>query len=344
MALGSSWVGKVLKAGGLVAGSAVGASAAAVAWSRFFVDHEVELPDAIDVPRRTMTASGAGEISYYVDDVGPGRPVVLLHSVNAAASAFEMRPLFEAFRGSRPLVAPDLPGFGFSERSERPYRPELYRDALLALLGRFAVPGGADVVALSLSAEHAAMAAVHSPELVHSLVMISPTGFASPARTPAVERLAREGQAADDQRLGLRSDLLEQTGYDLLTTRTSIRFFLRRSIAGDVPEDMVQYAWRTSHRPGARRAPFAFLRGQLFVRDVGALYAQVSVPTLVLFDEDAYSDYALLPGFVLEHPSWAAQRIAGTCGLPQVDAPLATARAIRNWHEAAEEKRPLRLI
>lgn len=52
---------------------------------------------------------------------GEGAPVVLVHSVNAAASSFEMRPLFEGLRGERPVLAFDLPGFGRSQRGPRRY-------------------------------------------------------------------------------------------------------------------------------------------------------------------------------------------------------------------------------
>lgn len=342
MARSRPFMRRLLATGGALTGAAVGLGAATVAWSRFLVDHDVPLPDAIDAPRRRMTTSGAGEVSYYLDDSAPGRPLVLLHGFHAAASAFEMRTLFEAFRATRPVVAVDLPGFGFSERSERAYGPELYQSALTALLGRFAVPGGADVVALSVSAEHAALVAADNPELIRSLVMISPTGFASPGREPRIELLAREGRTTPTGAVD-RSALLAQTTYDLLTTRRSLRFFLQRTLLREVEDEVVEHAWRTAHQPGARHAALAFLRGEPFVPDLDSVFDRVRVPTLVLYDEDAYSDYGSLPSFILQHPMWAAQRVPGTCGLPHLDAPDPTARAIAHWFEAMERFRPLRM-
>jgi pimeloyl-ACP methyl ester carboxylesterase len=46
-------------------------------------------------------------------------PMLLVHSVNASASAAEMAPLFDYYRQSRSVYALDLPGFGFSDRSDR---------------------------------------------------------------------------------------------------------------------------------------------------------------------------------------------------------------------------------
>ena len=326
--------GRVLKAGGILAGGLAGAGAATALWSRFLVDRGVPLPPAIDAPRRSVHAGASGDVSYYVDDSASGRPLILLHSLHVAASAYEMRPLFEAFRGRRPVIAPDLPGYGFSERGARPYGPETYQRAIEALLARHVVPGGADIVALSLSCEHAALASVELPELVRSLVMISPTGFASPSATPLTERRAREG--THDTSLLARSPLLAQTTFDLLTTRASLRFQLSRMLSREPVEDVVDYAWATSHQTDAWRAPIAFLRGEPFVTDLDQAYGVVPHPTFVLFDRDLYSDYARVPDWVLHHPNWAAQRIPGTCGLPQFDAPDVTARAISHWFSAME--------
>mgnify|MGYP000482738870 CR=1 FL=1 len=58
-----------------------------------------------------------GEIAAYMSESNQGRPLVLLHSINAAPSALEVKPLFNAFAPARPVYTPDLPGFGLSPRS-----------------------------------------------------------------------------------------------------------------------------------------------------------------------------------------------------------------------------------
>ncbi|MFN8539274.1 MAG: hypothetical protein U0232_17585 [Thermomicrobiales bacterium] len=71
-------------------------------------------------------------MSYYVAREAAGRPLVLLHSVNAAASAYEMWPLFEAYRKQRPVYALDF--LGIPERGERAYTPAPFAAAVEDLL------------------------------------------------------------------------------------------------------------------------------------------------------------------------------------------------------------------
>ena len=116
-----------------LAGAALGAATSWILYSNLAIDHDVGLPKAIAADRDVFFSDHAGKISYYVDREGSGRPLVLIHSVNAAASAYEMRPLFEHYRLQRPVFAPDLPGYGFSERSPRIYTPQMFAEAILDL-------------------------------------------------------------------------------------------------------------------------------------------------------------------------------------------------------------------
>ena len=64
---------------------------------------------------------------------GQGKPLLLVHTVNAAASAAEVRPIFDLMSQHRTVYAIDLPGYGTSERSARLYTPRLMTDAILDL-------------------------------------------------------------------------------------------------------------------------------------------------------------------------------------------------------------------
>ncbi|WP_462322668.1 alpha/beta fold hydrolase [Halochromatium sp.] len=270
---------------------------------------QVDLPEALDATRDRFATSHLKEISYYVGGPEDGRPLVLLHSVNAAPSAFEMKPLYDHYRATRRVYVPELPGFGFSDRSDRQYSPELYANAIVAFLTNV-VQAPADVVAFSLSSEFAARAALSASERFLSLALLSPTGFSA--------RKLPSGGVGQAMHRFFTLPGLGQGLYELLTKRPSIRYFLRRSYVGEPPEALVDYAYATSHQPGARHAPYYFLAGQLFTRQATeTLYAKLQLPVLVLYDRDANVGFELLPEVVSSHRNWKAVRIEPTLGIPQ---------------------------
>jgi pimeloyl-ACP methyl ester carboxylesterase len=80
------------------------------------------------------------------------RPILLIHSVNAAAGTHEVRPLFEYFGSQRPTYGMDLPGFGSSDRPAVLYRARITTDAVLAVAAEVAQRHGASSIdALAIS-------------------------------------------------------------------------------------------------------------------------------------------------------------------------------------------------
>jgi pimeloyl-ACP methyl ester carboxylesterase len=232
----------------------------------------------------------------------------------------EMKPLFDHYREQRTVFAPDLPGFGLSRRGRCDYTPGLYADAILEFL-QSAVGRPADVVALSLSAEFAARAALQEPGLFASLTLISPTGLGR--REPPGETTS-----ARLHRI-FTLPLLDGSLFRLLTSRASIRYFLNLNFEGRAPGEMIDYAWATAHQPGARHAPFAFLSGKLFTRGARTkLYRPLQVPVLVLHDEDPNVSFDCLPQLLAGSDYWQAERIRPTRGLPHWEQPEQTVTAL----------------
>lgn len=296
-----------------------------LAYSRLAVPHDLPLPPALDAGREDFELSGFGRLAVYADRSGTGRPLLLLHSVNAAASSAEMRPLFGRFRGERPVFALDWPGFGLSARPDVRYTPELFARAARALLER---TGEADVVALSLGSEFAARAALEGAG-VRSLALISPSGLGTPRG--GTQRANAEGGAERLHRR-LAFPLWAQALYDLIVTRPSIVYFLKQSFVGPVDERLADYGYLSGHRPGARYAPLYFLSGSLFDRNAfEKLYARLDVPTLALYDQDAFVNFDRLPELVSQNGNVRAERIPETRGLPQFDAPDKTAAALERF-------------
>jgi pimeloyl-ACP methyl ester carboxylesterase len=283
--------------------AALGSAGAALAWvglSSLAINHRRKLRPAIPNAHLKRFESGGGELAYYADTAAEGRPLLLLHSLNAAASSIEMKPLFERYRGTRPVYALDLPGFGFSSRADRPYTIDLYKQAIIDMIDKeISGEHPVDVIALSVSSEFTALATLESPHSFRSVTMISPTGF------------------GEQQYRGVSIPLARQAYYDLVTSRLNIRYSLNKSFMGPVPRELIEYGYETSHQPGARFAPLAFLSGELFTADVNRhVYNSLEVPVLAIYDPDGYVSFEELEPFVRNHMNWVSVRLSNTRGMP----------------------------
>lgn len=320
---------KILKLAAQTLTASLAASLGWIAYSRTSVNHAMPIQAPLDVPEQTLMAGLAGRISYYADTSGQGRPVLFVHSINAAATAYDHKPLFDRLRGKRPLYAFDLPGFGLSDRPDRIYTPDVFVASVMAMLKEINAPDGVDVVALSLGGEFAALAALRVPEQIRSLVIISPTGFS--------ERMeGEEEQRLDNSRNVYRIfafPLWSQAFFDLLTTRTSIRFFLDRIFIGPVDQGLFEYSYVTAHQPGARYAPLYFVSGALFTPSVRErVYKRIQQPVLAIYDTSAsFVSYEELEPFVFSHPNWTMRRVSPTRGLPQFEQPEAVMQALEEF-------------
>lgn len=318
-----------------VLGGALAAAGGWIVYSKTAIDHDVPLPLAMTAERAVYFSQQAGRLSYYHDRTQTEKPLLLIHSVNAAASAFEMKPLFEHFRQFRPVFALDLPGYGFSERSDRVYSPQLFETALIELLGSLDA-GPFDVVALSLGSEFAARAALARPDLFRSLALISPSGLKAAGSGKASQKAGDRGYSNGVYEV-LSAPLWARPLFDLITTRTSIRYFLSQSFTASPPPELIDYSYQTSHQPGAEFAPLYFLSGKLFTPDVrGRVYERLQTPGLILYDRDNYVSFDRLPDLLRANPNWQALRIAPTLGLPHWEKLSDTVEALEAfWKRAA---------
>ena len=273
----SSW--KPLAAvGGLVAG--VAATGKALRWARQQTLPVGPLsPPALEATVEPFALMEGTARCYHRP--GTGTPLVFLHSFNAAASSYEMKPLFEHYAETtdRPLFALDWLGFGLSDRPDIVYRPALFQRQLRRFLSE-RVPAAADVIALSLGGEYAATVALTSPFLVRSLVLISPTSLGARSNVKSTRKALVHSLAA--------TGAFELFFYRL-ARRASIRSYYERQVfqdAADVDEELVDYAYLTANVKGAHYAPRYFVAGDLFLSEAArTAYAKLQVPTLMVIPD-----------------------------------------------------------
>ena len=186
-----------------------------------------------------VDGTGNYQIYCYFDRESQGRPLVLIHSINAAPSAIELKPLFQHFRLSRPVVAPDLPGFGRSTRSVGQFTPSDFAREISILLEQMNSDEAPDVVVLSLWAASLWLGpSLRRGARVRSLTLISPSGFsARPVPAPATQK--RLKRVFDFAGLG-------RNAFKLLRLERSIRYFYGMNFSGFVPNELISYALKTT--------------------------------------------------------------------------------------------------
>jgi pimeloyl-ACP methyl ester carboxylesterase len=279
-----------------------------------------------DAFRLEFASQATGRLSALV--AGAGKPLLLVHSVNAAASVAEVRPLFERYRATRQVFALDLPGFGASERGDRPYTPRLMTDSLHAMREQIAArcgPQPIDALAVSLGCEFLARCASEDPSHWRRLALVSPTGFNGTQ--------ARRGPPGSTRRVPGLMAALRGPGWGGalfrgLTKPGVVRYFLRRTFGNaTIDEQLWADAVAAARAPGAEHAPLAFLSGSLFSADITTVYESLKMPVWMCHgtrgDFVDYRGKALFEG----RPNWRF-KVLETGALPYFEELEAFAAAL----------------
>ena len=265
----------------------------------------------------------AGQVDTVVDGVrwrsleqgGGGVPVVYVHGMLSSSSTW--KKVLPSASGTRPAVAVDLPGFGFSER---PWPYDYTVGGQAQALLRYLDARGFERVALvgnSLGGAVCLVAAAARPQRVTALVLV---GSASPVssipwnfrllRTPVVGELEME--------LFVRPVMIFALRY---------RLFAR---ADRVTDETVDDWWLPIRVPGTRRAALAAVRSS--TRGFEDLLGRIRVPTLVLWGKE---DKILPPeeGLRLSSAIPKARLVVlpDTGHLPQEETPEEFSRAVRQF-------------
>lgn len=277
------------------------------------------LPPAVSGTPVALQLPGFGRVVACVDGAGP--PLLLLHSVNAAASAAEVRPLHQHFRASRTVLSLDLPGYGLSDRPDVAYSPRLMTDALHAATTWLRQRcGGApvDALAVSLGCEFLARAAAEQPVDYRSLALVSPTGFMGTRVWRGATGSTREVRGL---LRALRGPGWGGALFRALTRPGVIRYFLQRTWGSKtIDEALWQYDLLTTRQPGAEHAPLHFLSAGLFSADIHTVYGQLTLPVWMSHGvRGDFTDYRGC-GFLKQQPNWQFT-VYPTGALPHFELP-----------------------
>lgn len=254
-------------------GAAVGAVGTTALVNRVLQSRAGDFEPFLDGTQRTYRWRGF-DVAY-TEAGDPDDPdLVLLHGINAAASNHEFHAVFEQLAEEYHVIAPDLPGFGHTDRP-----PLLYSASLMTTFVRdFLADESEDatVVASSLTGAYAAMAAREVD--IAELVLICPTDSSMGGRSVPRRSL-------------VRAPVLGQAIYNLIGSKASIRHFHADHgyyNMDNLTDEVVDYEWKSAHQPGARFAPASFISGFLDPEeDLGDVLEELDVPITLVWGENA---------------------------------------------------------
>jgi pimeloyl-ACP methyl ester carboxylesterase len=275
--------------------------------------------------RRHRYAWDLGDVLF--QRLGDGDPLVLLHSFGPGHDSAEFRDAAEGLAAKFQVFAPDLPGWGRSDRPSVDYDAELYIDFLIDFLNDV-VRRRAVIVASGLAAAYAVQVAVDRPELVRGLVLICPLGLDLAGDEPDLKD-------AVIHRL-LRLPIFGTSALNVYSSRRGLEHHLRGEVYAAperVTEALVDHHWRSAHESGSRAALAAYLSGYLNLGIADAL-KRVHAPTLVVWGRQAvHPAVESADRWLHALPEAELEVIAGAGILPHTEASASFAEVVGRFHE-----------
>lgn len=256
----------------------LGAAALTLRFGRRRATHH-RIPDAISpaIFSSRVAQTSHGEMLYHTS--GTGDPLVFFHGFFLGASSYEWSKVYSHFAKNWEVIAPDLIGFGESERPALPMNADDYIECLAAFLRETTSQRPATIIASGLSAGMCLLLASRHPSLVARLVLFLPTnlkesaiwhalGFRSLSGLPGLSRFIYRNHLARDA--FVRSWLAEEAFAD----------------PSRLTDETVTILTTCAQQYGAEHAVLGLLRGRLAFQLTNQL-SSITAPTIVLWPEKA---------------------------------------------------------
>ncbi len=275
---------RLLQVLGLTALCSIAAAAIVALWH-----HIIDTPQPLEssLPGETRIFRWKrGHIFYKVLGTIDAPPLVLLHTPGVSASAYEMRKIMQPLAEHYHVYAPDLLGFGLSDRPHGDYSAETYITLSQDFLAEV-VKEPATLLASGLSCNYAVAVAVRSPQLCTHLVLISPTALFAAGQ----ER--KQGGLLTKLVALVRTPVVGLLLYPLVSARPALRYAIKRRHS-DYTISELDYLYATTHQLGAQHAPLALIAGKL-AHDASHQMDTLQQPTLIIWGTQALNDTRAIP-------------------------------------------------
>ncbi|MFL6493509.1 MAG: alpha/beta fold hydrolase [Nitrososphaera sp.] len=202
-------------------------------------------------------------IRYLEDGPPDGKILILLHGIGASAERWSR--VFPTLSRDYRVIAPDIIGFGYSDKPAVEYTMDFFIDFFRSFLDNLGI-SKASIIGSSLGGHVATEFAIRFPQMVEKLVLVSPAGMMRRSN-PTLDRYIMAALYPEHQRV---YEAFSEMVYDPNTVNqeTVMDFLNRMSLSN------AKYAFMST-LVGIRYAPR--LTGRL---------SSITAPTLLMWGEN----------------------------------------------------------
>ncbi|GAF66029.1 putative hydrolase [Bacillus sp. TS-2] len=205
-----------------------------------------------------------------------GSPVILLHGGGVDSANISWREVIEPFSKNHQVFAPDLPGYGTSERPDIDYSLSFYIDFVKELMSELNL-NSASLIGLSLGGGISLGFTLEYPSKVENLVLVDSWGIFS--KLP-FHQLS----------YWYTKSFLNELSYALSAkSRSFVKWTILNSLIGDsskVSEELVNQIHEILKAPNAGKAFISFQRSEINRKglntNLSARYSEIKIPTLII--------------------------------------------------------------
>ncbi len=215
-----------------------------------------------------------GVAIHYLRAGETGSALVLLHGGSADSASLSWRPTMDLFSRSYRVIAPDLPGYGSSDKPEQNYTVEYYT----RFLSRFVQHVGLErfsLVGLSMGGHIAVVFALQFPSMVEKLVVANSAGLGTQWHWQVLAKLM------------VKMPRLHQR-VRKMGNRETIKLSLGKVVHNleMITEDVIDEIAENAAAPGAGRAWRSYLENEMnwsgFQNDLPGRLPEITQPTLII--------------------------------------------------------------
>lgn len=283
---------------------------------------------------RQGTVTSRGRLNYYEANPAAPETIVFLHGFGGGSSSYEWSKVYPAFSAEYRVLAPDLPGWGFSEHRAGEYTAQDYRTAIREFL-QATCEKPATIVASSVVAALSVWLASEHPELFERLVLMNPSG------------LKDFGKTYDGSLFGFISEVpvINEFLYaQIITNRVSVRKFLEDRLfvrANRISDEIVEAYYVSAQQENGKYAAYSFLKGN-FSFDLAEFLPRLPVPAAILWGaENSYEKPDFGRRMAALNPLIRFFEVIADVGItPQLELPAVTTAAIQRSLLALSEPAP----